>query len=153
MNGVIMNSPSPYELYPPAAEWLTKLLRTAQAPVALREDAERLKLHLFAYLGSQTRPGPSHFAANNLLSSDHVRSSCPTCGQMTVVDASKEKCPICAKVMVVRRNRTNGQAFLGCSGYPVCRGTINLSVLLLRKAEEERRAQQLNDEGLRRIDL
>lgn len=32
-------------------------------------------------------------------------------------------CPVCSAEMMVRRNRTTGQSFWGCSKYPRCRGT------------------------------
>lgn len=32
-------------------------------------------------------------------------------------------CPVCSAEMMVRRNRTTGQSFWGCSKYPLCRGT------------------------------
>jgi ssDNA-binding Zn-finger/Zn-ribbon topoisomerase 1 len=56
--------------------------------------------------------------------------------------------------MVVRHNRLNGQAFLGCTGYPSCRGTRNLSNLLLQRAREAiARATVAGGEELRRIEL
>jgi restriction system protein len=33
-------------------------------------------------------------------------------------------CPKCAAEMVERTNRTSGQLFWGCTGYPRCRGTV-----------------------------
>lgn len=165
MSGETTNTLSPHSQYPQASEWLTKLMRNAQAPAAIREDVERLKLYINAYLGVPARlpdlfsrtPPPNSIAHRIMtmpaLTSDHVESACPTCGQKAIVDASQEKCPLCTKRMVVRHNRTNGQAFLGCTGYPTCRGTINISNLLLRKSEEAKRARQLSDEGLRRIEL
>lgn len=37
--------------------------------------------------------------------------------------AAPEGCPRCGKAMVRRNNRSTSSAFLGCSGYPACRGT------------------------------
>lgn len=36
--------------------------------------------------------------------------------------ATSDACPRCGGPMVERRNRSNGQAFRGCSGFPACRG-------------------------------
>ena len=33
----------------------------------------------------------------------------------------QRQCPRCGERLVERRNRKNGQVFLGCSGYPECR--------------------------------
>lgn len=38
-------------------------------------------------------------------------------------DPVKSRCPNCELVLVERRNRRTGEAFLGCSGYPRCRYT------------------------------
>lgn len=35
-------------------------------------------------------------------------------------------CPKCGKVMKLRKNKTNGQYFYGCSGYPNCKTTMSL---------------------------
>lgn len=35
-------------------------------------------------------------------------------------------CPECGRSMVKRYNRSNGEAFLGCSAYPSCKGTRQL---------------------------
>ena len=39
---------------------------------------------------------------------------------------TSEVCPRCGSPMVVRRNRSSGQQFLGCSLYPACYGTREL---------------------------
>lgn len=39
------------------------------------------------------------------------------------VPTAAEGCPRCGKSMVSRTNRSTGSAFLGCSGYPACKGT------------------------------
>ena len=39
---------------------------------------------------------------------------------------ASEACPKCGKEMVRRQVRTTGKPFLGCSGYPACRGTRSL---------------------------
>jgi len=33
-------------------------------------------------------------------------------------------CPRCGAPMVTRRNRSSGEEFLGCSGFPSCRATL-----------------------------
>ncbi len=35
--------------------------------------------------------------------------------------APEEACPRCGRALVMRRNRTTGEAFLGCEGFPRCR--------------------------------
>lgn len=47
-----------------------------------------------------------------------------------IVVASAPNCPTCAGTMVLRRNRTTGDSFWGCSAYPRCKGT--------RKIEKDR---------------
>ncbi len=37
--------------------------------------------------------------------------------------APEEACPRCGRALVMRRNRTTGEAFLGCEGFPRCRYT------------------------------
>ncbi|MEZ0470949.1 restriction endonuclease [Luteimonas salinilitoris] len=37
--------------------------------------------------------------------------------------AAAPECPSCGKAMVERKNRRSGEVFLGCSGFPACRGT------------------------------
>lgn len=164
MNGEITNAPLPLNQYPQASEWLTKLLQNSLPPIAIREEVEQLKLHIQAYLGLQQMRSPllqteywfrpkEQTVRAVLPSVRQLSCACPTCGQKTIVDASKEKCPICTKQMVVRHNRTNGQAFLGCSAFPTCRGTKALSVLLLQKAAELQRVNRLSEEELRRIEI
>lgn len=150
MNGEITNAPLPLNQYPQASEWLTKLLQNSLPPIAIREEVEQLKLRIQACLGTPTN---NQAVLTVLPSVRQLSCACPTCGQKTIVDASKEKCPICTKQMVVRRNRTNGQAFLGCSAFPACRGTKALSVLLLQKAAELQRVNRLSEEELRRIEI
>lgn len=36
---------------------------------------------------------------------------------------SDKHCPRCDSLMMLRRNRTTGDRFYGCSAYPNCRGT------------------------------
>lgn len=36
-------------------------------------------------------------------------------------------CPRCASPMVERQNRSTGEAFLGCSRFPSCRGTLQIA--------------------------
>jgi restriction system protein len=38
-------------------------------------------------------------------------------------DSAAPVCPHCQATMVLRHNKTSGEAFWGCSAYPVCRGT------------------------------
>ena len=53
-------------------------------------------------------------------------------GKLHQTDRSKKKlppCPLCGKPLVVRTARKGkraGSQFLGCSGYPNCRGTLPL---------------------------
>lgn len=35
-------------------------------------------------------------------------------------------CPICGKKMVLRRRKSDGGKFFGCSSYPECRGIVNV---------------------------
>lgn len=36
---------------------------------------------------------------------------------------SDKHCPRCSSLMMLRRNRSTGDRFYGCSAYPNCRGT------------------------------
>jgi restriction system protein len=47
----------------------------------------------------------------------------PPAGPATVAADVARACPKCSQPMVQRTNRTNGDRFWGCSGYPKCRGT------------------------------
>jgi restriction system protein len=46
----------------------------------------------------------------------------PQVGEPRSLDAST--CPRCGSSMVVRKNRSSGEEFLGCSGFPACRQTL-----------------------------
>lgn len=37
--------------------------------------------------------------------------------------SSSETCPKCQRSMRVQANRLTGEAFLGCTGFPDCKGT------------------------------
>ena len=37
----------------------------------------------------------------------------------------KQKCPKCGKPMVIRKRRSDGNKFLGCTGFPTCRTAMN----------------------------
>ena len=41
-----------------------------------------------------------------------------------------DHCPECGCVLKVRRNRADGNNFIGCSGYPTCRFATGLDVTL-----------------------
>ena len=46
----------------------------------------------------------------------------------------KKTCPVCAQPLVVRRNKTTGHEFLGCSEWPGCTHTEPLPTdALLRR--------------------
>ncbi|RTL07786.1 hypothetical protein EKK58_01175 [Candidatus Dependentiae bacterium] len=135
MNGDLFTGPTPYDQNPEAAEWLFKVLRGLEAPAHMREAVNGLKEAINLYL---TVPAARVQALMRPMEIREQKQSvgvnCPTCGHQTQILATNEKCPLCAKPMVMRRNRTNGQAFLGCSGFPTCRGTINLQSLLVRRS-------------------
>jgi len=164
-----MSTQTLYEQYPQAVEWILKLLRNSTPPSQLAAEVDPIKEQIRGYLGAQvglnslfSQPPattPQHSGIWNRptaaeSSVRHTTTSCPTCGQQARIDASSEKCGVCQKPMVVRHNRLNGQAFLGCTGYPSCRGTRNLSNLLLQRAREAiARATVAGGEELRRIEL
>lgn len=163
MNGTSPTERSPHEQYPEAAEWLARTLRGLDAPFAVRESANELKAMLVAYLRVpnhrlQTLADQPAAAARRTTT---VGTTCPTCGQPARVIANNETCPLCNRPMVIRNNRTTGQAFLGCSGYPACRGTYNLRELMLRRAPGNRTtgvtrvpgAPNEIDEPMRHIDI
>ena len=57
---------------------------------------------------------------------------CPTCNQMVQIKVDlNRKCPQCNKQVVIRKNRTSGNDFIGCSGYPNCRWTMSVRRYLL----------------------
>ena len=156
MSGDIFTGPTPYEQNPDAAEWLFKVLRGLEAPANIREAVNGLKDAIGLYL---TIPHARVHALMRPAEAREQREStdvnCPTCGHGTKILANNEKCPVCTKPMVMRRNRTNGQAFLGCSGYPECRGTRNLQALLLLRAQNRISSVQVNghEEPMRLIEI
>ena len=42
-----------------------------------------------------------------------------------------DDCPECDKELIKRRNRTTGEYFAGCRGYPHCRYTRNIAPVYL----------------------
>jgi predicted RNA-binding Zn-ribbon protein involved in translation (DUF1610 family) len=44
-------------------------------------------------------------------------------GKPTREGTDSARCPVCGGEMVVRHNRTTGEAFLSCKEFPECRGT------------------------------
>lgn len=141
MSGELFTGPTPHERNAEATEWLLRALRGLTGPSQIREAVEELKLSIVMFLGvpdgrlqALMRHASSPRHQLQPPRNDSADVNCPTCGHATQILASSEKCPVCTRPMVMRRNRTNGQAFLGCSGYPTCRGTINLQSLLLRRA-------------------
>lgn len=144
MSGELFTEPTPHERNAEAAEWLLRALRGLTGPTQIRDAVEELKLSIVMFLGVPDNrlqalmrlrtPSRRETLSASIPRDTAIGVNCPTCGHETQILATDEKCPICAKPMVMRRNRTNGQAFLGCSGFPSCRGTINLQNLLLRRA-------------------
>jgi len=39
------------------------------------------------------------------------------------IEESNEVCPLCGGKLVVRRNKSNGEPFMGCKNYPECKFT------------------------------
>ena len=97
MNGETMPALSPHEQYPGAVDWLIKLIQNSSPPSALREDFDKLRLYLIAYLGAP--PSIEDLFRQPVLSDHHAKSTCPTCGQEAIVDASNEECPVCTGSM------------------------------------------------------
>ena len=164
MNGDLFTGPTPHERNAEATEWLLRALRGLAGPAQIRDAVEELKLSLVMFLGvpdgrlqalMRPRPPQRTTPQPNIPRNGSIGVNCPTCGHETQIVATDEKCPICTRPMVMRRNRTNGQAFLGCSGYPSCRGTINLQNLLLRRASTPQNTGGLGgvDEPMRLIEI
>lgn len=40
-----------------------------------------------------------------------------------MANSSVDECPECGALMVIRKNKTTGEQFFGCSRYPDCEGT------------------------------
>ena len=160
MSGNLFTGPTPYEMNPEAAEWLFKVLRGLEAPFAIRDSVNGLKDSIILYLNmpeARVRAlmrTPSAVRAERREERDAHNVNCPTCGQGAKILANEEKCPKCTKPMVMRRNRTNGQAFLGCTGWPTCTGTRNLQMLLLERASVRRSQLAATDmEPSRQIEI
>lgn len=165
MNGNLSTGPTLHDQYPEATEWLFKVLRSLEAPAHMREAVNELKgainlyltipdARLQALMRPPTRTPPRSALHSHGAKQEAVGVSCPTCGHATQVVATEEKCPRCTKPMIMRKNRTNGQAFLGCSGYPVCMGTKNLQNLIVERANKRALASMTNaEEPMRLIEI
>lgn len=71
---------------------------------------------------------------------------CPTCNQTVKINVDlNRKCPQCNKQVVIRKNRTNHEDFIGCSGYPNCRWTMSVRKYLLW-TEPNGRTEKPDDE-------
>ena len=90
-----------------ALAWLRKLITSANPPRAIADGYQQIREELLVYLGSAVP----------------FRDLAPP---RTVPAVEHPPCPVCTRAMVVRRNRAQGTFFLGCTGYPSCRGTRNL---------------------------
>ncbi len=76
---------------------------------------------------------------------------CPTCGQQTHIEISQEQCPVCKGAMKIKHNSKAGKPFLGCIQFPQCRGTVDMTKLLLDRAARVQTGVEFGE--TRRIEL
>lgn len=89
---------------------------TASPSVLSAEDVERIGAALEERLSPMVAGGQASTPAAPATHTPRARSA------PAAFDPVLAACPRCGKDMVLRRNR-QGQAFLGCSQFPQCRGT------------------------------
>jgi len=81
---------------------------------------------------------------------DSSEHKCPICSQPVQVNLSF-KCPSCANQLVIRKNRTNGNEFVGCSKFPTCKWTMNIKKFLIYSSGGP--VSSVDGEELRKIDI
>lgn len=124
MSGDLFTGPTPHEQNPEATEWLLRALRGLQGPAPIRDAVEELKVNLVLFMAVPDGRLRALMRPRNSQATAAAAVAVPAPARPAPINLP---CPICQGAMVVRRNRTNGQEFYGCSGYPNCRGTRNIA--------------------------
>ena len=163
MNGNDTNRPALPHHDRDAVDWFRRAMDGHTPPARLAPGVNALKADirtvLLAMLEAPTirdtilLRGVTESQPEPRMLASQAQHQCPTCGQNAVLDVSNERCPVCSKRMALRRNRTQGTYFLGCTGYPECRGTRDLRKIMLERAETRQHNDAIASGDHRQINL